>query len=195
MSGSPDGRAYLIGHGCTQRAPGWSCDWDHGDSAYLARTIAPPSPSTISDAASWEFFTGRGGASNWSASLADAVPLFEWLPHGAGIVTMTHNAALGVYITIVTTRSAKSDKVYDAYVLESAAVMGPFALVDYLYSFGEQGYFLNAVSKFWAPREWSGDTTVGILAYSADYTFDTIISPRAGRYGLVTTEMRLEPIP
>ena len=190
MAGSPDGRAYLIGHGCTQRAPGWSCDWNVGDSVYLARTTGPPTPGTISNASSWEFFAG--GTRGWSPALADAAPLFTWLPHGAGIVTMTRHDALGLYITFVTTPNAQDANVFDSYVLESEAPEGPFFLVSYLSRFGEQAYFLQAVTKFWGPAAWGGDPTVGVLAYSADYTFDTSISPRAGRYGLVTAEFRLE---
>jgi hypothetical protein len=190
MRGSPDGRAYLIGHGCTQRAPGWACDWEVGDTVYLARTTGPPSAATISDASSWQFFAGAG---QWSTALSDAAPLFEWLPHSTGIVTMTRNEALGLYVTFVSTPNAEDSNTYDAYVLESPAPEGPFALVDFLYQFGRQGYFLNAVSKFWAPNAWAGAPDVGILAYSADFTFNTDISPRAGRYGLVTAEMRLEP--
>ena len=191
MAGSPDGRAYLIGHGCTQRATGWTCDWEVGDTVFLARTKSAPSPATISDAGAWEFYAGAAGA--WSSALADAAPLFSWLPHGAGIVTMTRNSELGLYITVVSTPNAQDANTYDAYVLESENITGPFALVEYMHQFGTQGYFLNLVSKFWAPSAWASDPTVGILAYSADWSFNTEASPRGGRYGLVTAEVRLEP--
>jgi hypothetical protein len=193
MGGSPDGRAYLIGHGCVLRSLGWKCDWNVGDTVFLARTTGPPSPGTISaaGAAAWEFWAGEGRG--YSPNLTHAAPLFAWAPHGTGIVTMTWHAALGLYLTWVSTPNARDSNTYDAYLLESTAPEGPFFLVDYLYQFGKQGYFLNSVSKFAASGAWGGDPTTGILAYSADYTFNTEISPRGGRYGLVTAEFRVEP--
>lgn len=193
LGGSPDGRAYLIGHGCVIRAPGWACDWNVGDTVHLARTTGPPSAGAISAAASWEFWAGEGRG--YSPNLADAAPLFSWAPRGTGIVTMTRHEALGLYLTWVSTPNAADGNTFDAYVLESTAPEGPFFLVDYLPRFGQQAYFLNSVSKFTGDNSgaWGADPTVGILAYSADYTFNTMISPRGGRYGLVTAEFRVEP--
>jgi hypothetical protein len=62
-----------------------------------------------------------------------------------------------------------------------------------------QAYFLNFVSKFESQplpesaSKW-GEQELGpmqMLAYSADFTGNTVINPRGGRYGLVMSEVLL----
>ena len=48
------------------------------------------------------------------------------------------------------------------WVAEADALTGPWALVSYWAGFGDQGYFLNAPSPFWAGR-------TGWLWYSANW--------------------------
>ena len=58
---SPDGRAYLVGHGATAPDPNprvANLSWITGDEIYLARVR--PSPETINDLKSYEFFAGSG---------------------------------------------------------------------------------------------------------------------------------------
>ena len=192
MAASPDGRAYLIGHGCLNVSTS-RCDWQQGDSVFLARTRGPPAPATINMRESWEFFAG-GDA--WTSDLLQAQPLFQWaVPDGGhtGIVTMTYDAALGRFLTAVSTGSLtdhKNGSAFDSYVLESPSVTGPFAMAAYLQRFGAQAYFLNFVSKFSQVTALDGHTAM--LAYSADYTFGPARPvPSAGRYGLVLQEVSL----
>jgi alpha-L-fucosidase len=73
MEHSPDGKAYLVGHGATEpdmedRVANLS--WITGDQVYLCRVR--PSPETINDVTKYEFYGGRdeGGEKTNSASAA-----------------------------------------------------------------------------------------------------------------------------
>ena len=62
-----------------------------GDTVHLMRTIGSPSPETINNASSWQFYTGGNGAdATWSApgDVSAAQPLFTWL-NRTGVVTAT----------------------------------------------------------------------------------------------------------
>ncbi|HYA48324.1 MAG TPA: hypothetical protein VEG35_01380, partial [Burkholderiales bacterium] len=97
---SPDGRAYLVGHGATAPDPNprvANLSWITGDEIYLARVR--PSPETINDLKSYEFFAGSGpdGEPVWSADFSKIKPIFAWNNH-CGCVTMTFDAPLRKYL-------------------------------------------------------------------------------------------------
>ena len=54
---SPDGRAYMIGHGASKAHQPHS--WMQGSEVYLARTKVAPSPEVMSDGKFWEYYGGR----------------------------------------------------------------------------------------------------------------------------------------
>ena len=191
---SPDGRAYLLGKGCSANN-GVNCSFMTGDSAFLARTIQPLDAlgnlTALNVAANWEFFGGSGGP--WVPALADAQPLFEW-PTGVGGLTMTFNAALKRYFIV---SNLPGDRVhpkncaFDTALLESDAVTGPFRLVSYMRALGPQMYFQQLSSKFW-----SADGLTGALFSSGNWDGACITqgsNPPGERYGLVTTEVMLVP--
>ena len=65
MAHSPDGKAYLVGHGASR--PDANLAWIAGDQAYLARVT--PSVETINDPTAYEFFGGHDNQGNpiWTA--------------------------------------------------------------------------------------------------------------------------------
>lgn len=56
MRNSPDGKAYLVGHGAAQSSTARPI-WIRGDAVYIARVA--PSPDNINDRSKWEFFAGH----------------------------------------------------------------------------------------------------------------------------------------
>ena len=149
---SPDGRAYLIGHGASAEWQPQS--WMQGSEVYLARTKRPPAePNVMLDPAQWEFFAGHEdaaggrGVAKWSGSIGQAAPLFAW-ENKTGVVTMSYAAAIRKYLMIVGTPTERSgvgsmSGTFDTYILESDAITGPFRIVSYLQAFGPQAYFVN----------------------------------------------------
>ena len=199
-----DGRAYLLGKGCAQN-DGVHCSFMTGDSAFLARTRAPfasllaagggPNNASalaraLNDARTFEYWAGEA-AGGWAASLADAAPVFSW-PTGVGGVTMTYNAPLRRFIVVVNLpgdRVHPTDCFFDTYVLESARITGPFALVAYMPSLGPQMYFQHISSA-----SWSADGRTGALFSSGNWDGACATqgsNPPGERYGLVTTEFTL----
>jgi len=92
---SPDGRAYLVGKGCTAN-DGVHCSFMTGDAMYLARTRTPLATwggnlSNLNAFEEWEFYAGASDA--WAPTLAGSAPLLVW-PTGMGGITMTFNPAL-----------------------------------------------------------------------------------------------------
>ena len=133
---SPDGRAYLIAKGCSSN-DGLHCSFMTGDSAYLARTVLSMSrlsgtPAALNNASSWEFYAGQGAP--WAATLAGARPLFEW-PATVGGLTLTYMPQRKRFIIVCNLPSdhvRPTDASFDAYMLESASIDGPYALVTYM---------------------------------------------------------------
>jgi len=174
MEHSPDGKAYLVGHGATR--PDADQAWIQGDQAYLCRVT--PSPNTMNNPAAWEFFAGHDakGAPIWSKDFHAIKPLLEWNGR-IGHATITYNAPLKKYLmcitdggnTIGTSKSylLDSDTIspFNSYILESDTITGPWKLVTFMERFGEQAYFLNTPSKFI-----SDDGLTMWLCYSANFT-------------------------
>lgn len=149
MQYSPDGKAYLTCHGAVDpdSEPRLANDsWCTGDQIYMARVT--PSASTINDPTQYEFFAGNdaGGKATWTSSLAQAQPIISWNNH-LGCVSMTWFPPLNRYLTCITDGQTTADTM-NTIILESPTLTGPFGLVTFMTSFGEQAYFSNFPSKF-----------------------------------------------
>ena len=187
MAHSPDGKAYLVGHGATRADA--DCSWISGDQVYLARVT--PSAQHINDLSKYEFFAGRDEAGRpvWAREFKDIKPLLEWNDH-AGCVTVTYNAPLKKYLMCVTyggKRGGGGKTDYDTYILEASSIAGPWKLVTYLKAFGPQAYFVNIPSKFI-----SKDGRTMWLCYSANWSRKGAAgNPPGSRYALCLQEIRL----
>ncbi len=188
MQYSPDGKAYLVGHGAT--APHSHNGWIAGDQIYLARVT--PTPKTINDVRAWEFYAGKDarGRPRWSKRFADIRPVLEWRDH-LGNVAITYDAPLKKFL-LFTTHGWPSIGPFDTIVLEADQLTGPWHLVTYMKDFGPQGYFVNVPSKFI-----SKDGRTMWLAYSANF-WPTLfkdhpgpIDPPGGKYALTLHKIRL----
>jgi hypothetical protein len=192
MEHSPDGKAYLVSNGAVDPDPKprpANLSWITGDQINLARVT--PTPETINDAGQYEFFAGHdaGGKPLWTKAFERMKPLIDW-NNKCGCVTMTYNAPLKKYLLCVTDGWPTIHK-FDTYILESDEITGPWKLVTYMASFGEQGYFVNIPSKFI-----SSDGRTAWLCYSANFTSGTFgarlrSDPPGGRYGLCLQQLRL----
>jgi hypothetical protein len=190
MASSPDGKAYLVGHGATRSDA--EVAWIRGDQAYLLR--ATPSPATMNDPAAWEFFGGYDahGQPIWTRDFHAIKPLIEW--HGrVGHATMTYNAPLRKYLLIITD-GGNTISSFNTFVLESDSITGPWKLVTFMEKFGEQAYFVNLPSKFV-----SADGRMGWLCYSANfsnmgYGSKWVDNPPGSRYGMCLYEFRLNGV-
>jgi alpha-L-fucosidase len=192
MEHSPDGKAYLVGHGAVEpdmedRVANLS--WITGDQVYLCRVR--PSPEAINDAAQYEFFGGRDekGKAVWTKDFGLIKPLVEW-DNNMGCVTITYNAPLQRYLMCVTDGTNTVWK-FNTYILEADEITGPWRLVTYLKDFGEQAYFVNFPSKFIG-----GDGRTLWLCYAANFTNGWLgtnlkADPPGSRYGMCLQEVRL----
>ena len=189
---SPDGKAYLVGHGAmdadpTPRIAGNS--WIAGDAVYLARLT--PSPKNINDLGAYEFFAGResDGRPVWSGDFADIRPLLVWNDR-MGCATITYDAPLRKYLMCVTDGWPGVEDM-NSYILEADEITGPYKLVTFMNKFGRQGYFLNFPSKFI-----SADGRTAWLAYSANFHKSyfgnrTAADPMGSRYAWTLQELNL----
>mgnify|MGYP000991720789 CR=1 FL=1 len=182
MEHSPDGKAYLVGHGATR--PDAQLSWIGGDQVYLCRVT--PSPANMNDPARYEFFAGRdaAGQPKWSRDFADIRPLVEWQDR-TGCVTMTYIAPLRKYLMWITD-GFPTIATMNTWALESDRITGPWKLVTFMQKFGEQGYFVNIPSKFI-----SKDGRTAWLCYSTNFTRDQKTNPPGGRYAMSLQEIRL----
>jgi hypothetical protein len=165
MEHSPDGKAYLVGHGTTERDledRKANASWITGDQIYLCRVV--PSPETINNPAAYEFFAGNDadGKAIWSADFASIKPILEW-DNRLGCVTITYNAPLKKYLMCVTDGGTTESK-YNTGIFEADQMTGPWKLVSWMQDFGEQAYFVNIPSKFI-----SADGRTMWLCYSANF--------------------------
>ena len=215
MKHSPDGKAYLLGMGATDKDPkprpcikpgppgkafqlNPGCDggfahanlsWITADQVYLARVT--PSPETINRLGAYEFFAGHNkeGKPLWTGDFEKIKPLIEWNNH-MGCVTATYVPGLKKYLMCITDGWPTVAKM-TSYILEADKITGPWRMVVYMKDFGEQAYFLNFPSKFV-----SDDGRTLWLCYSANFSpgwngVKLKFNPPGGRYGLCLHEVRL----
>ncbi len=191
MEHSPDGKAYLVGHGAER--PEADCSWISGDSIYMARVT--PSVDTVNDRTKYEFFCGRDDKEKaiWSTDFSKISPLAQWRDN-AGCVTMTYNEPLKKYLMCVTygqKRGGGGKADYDTYILESSQITGPWRMVKYFKSFGPQAYFVNIPSKFI-----SADGKTVWLCYSSNWSRQKEKgNPPGSGYRLCLQEIRLDVKP
>jgi len=189
---SPDGKAYLVGHGALDNDPTprvANNSWIAGDAVYLARVT--PSPKNINDPKAYEFFAGFDSAQKpvWSNNFADIKPLLVWDDH-MGCTTITYNAPLHKYLMCITDGWPGVANM-NSYILEADQLTGPYRLITYMRNFGPQGYFLNFPSKFIG-----ADGRTLYLSYSANFHKDyfanrAIANPLGSRYAWCLQEVKL----
>ena len=192
MQYSPDGKAYLVGHGATDPDPkprDANLSWITGDQIYMARVT--PSVQNMNDASKYEFFGGHdaSGRAIWTRDFSRIRPLVDW-NNNTGCVTMTYDAPLRKYLLVITDGGNTISK-FNTYILESGQLTGPWRLVVYLRHFGEQGYFVNFPSKFIGK-----DGRSAWLCYAANFTNGYLHTnyrddPPGGGYGMTLQEVRL----
>ena len=192
MEHTPDGKAYLVGHGAVEPDPKprfANLSWITGDQIYLVRV--EPSLATINDASAYEFFAGHDAAGKpvWTGDFTRIKPLLEW-NNNAGCVTVTYNAPRRKYLMCVTDGWPTCARM-NSYVLEADRITGPWRMICYWKDFGEQAYFLNFPSKFI-----SRDGNTLWLCYSGNFARDwngekILANPPGSRYGLVLQEVKL----
>ena len=194
MQYSPDGKAYLVGHGAIDPDPEprpANLSWGTGDQIYMARVL--PSPQNINDMAKYEFFAGHDAKGNpiWTHDFSKIKPLVDW-NNNCGSVTMTYDPGLKKYLMCIIDAGNTISRI-NTYILESNRVTGPWKLVVYMHNFGEQAYFVNIPSKFI-----SADGRTAWLCYSSNFTnsylhTDFKDDPPGGGYGMVLQEFKLLP--
>ena len=192
MQYSPDGYAYLVGHGAVDPDPSprpANLSWITGDQIYLARV--KPTIHNMNNRAKYEFFAGYDGRQRpiWTHDFARIKPLVDWNNH-CGCVTMTYNAPLKKFLMCITDGGNSISK-FNTYILESEHVAGPWKLAVYMREFGEQAYFVNIPSKFISP-----DGRTAWLCYAANFTNLYVPThyrdlPSGGGYGMTLEEINL----
>jgi hypothetical protein len=188
MELSPDGKAYLVGHGSAR--PRHHATWASGDAIYLARV--PLTPGSANDPSQYEFSAGRvKGTDVWSNDYADARPIFVWNGK-TGPVSMTYSQAHRRYLMWITA-GGRGGETMDSYLLESPNPTGPWQWVTYLRRFGTQAYFLNFPTRFLA-----NDGSTAWLCYSANHSnryggLDLPADPPGSGYALCLQELELLP--
>jgi len=187
MAHSPDGKAYLVGHGSTepdQEDRNANLSWITGDQIYLCRV--KPSPSNINDESKYEYFAGHddNGQALWSWDFENLRPLVDW-DNNCGCVTITYNAPLKRFLMCVTD-GWPTIQTMNTYILESDSITGPWKLVSYMKDFGVQAYFVNFPSKFISP-----DGRTAWLCYSGNFTRNQPVNPPGGKYAMSLHEIHL----
>jgi hypothetical protein len=194
MQYSPDGKAYLVGHGVTDPDPmprPANLSWGTGDQIYLVRV--PPSVRNINDLSKYEFFAGHdaSGEPVWVSDFSGIRPLVDW-NNNCGCVTMTYNPGLKKFVLCITDAVNTISRT-NTYLLESDRITGPWKLAVYMRHFGEQAYFVNIPSKFISP-----DGRTAWLCYASNFT-NAYLEPKykddppGGGYGMVLQEFKLLP--
>lgn len=189
---SPDGYAYLAGHG-TYDTDGIA-NWCSGDAISLARVH--PSIGSMNDPTAWEFYGGSGsdGVPIWTNEFARIQPIIRW-PGGAGCINITYHSVLKRYFAFICGGWYDGDSgTYNLWVVEAKTLTGPWFTVSVLRgNFGGQGYFVCMPSKFNR-----GDSRNIILFYSSNWSLDrpgipTVIESNgpSGAYSLCVAEFEL----
>ncbi len=194
MEHSPDGKAYLVGHGAVVDDPKprpANLSWITGDQVYMARV--KPSIKNMNDKSKYEFFGGNdtSGRPMWTTDFSRIKPLVEW-NNNMGVVTMTYDAPLKKYLMCITDGGNTISR-FNTYILESTEITGPWKMVAYMHNFGEQAYFVDIPSKFI-----SKDGKTMWLAYAANFTNGFLHTgfrsdPPDSDYGLTLQEIKLLP--
>ena len=192
MQYSPDGNAYLVGHGAIDPDPSprpANLSWITGDQIYMARV--KPSIENMNNRAKYEFFAGYDARQRpiWTRDFSRIRPLVDW-NNNCGCVTMTYNAPLRKFLMCITDGRDTISK-FNTYILESDHVTGPWKLVVYMREFGVQAYFVNIPSKFIGP-----DGRSAWLCYAANFTNGYLHTnypdiPPGGGYGMTLQEIKL----
>ena len=180
MEYSPDGYAYLIGHG-TEDING-VVNWCSGDAIFMARV--KPSVETINNSASYEYYAGTNKENQplWSKSFGDIKPIISWKGH-CGVCHMTYHSVLKKYFCMMCVGPYDGNYGdYDYWIAESDSPWGPWKKVAYLEKFGSQGYFMTMPSKF------NNSKDKLILFWSADWAEGYKSDPPGSRYGLCVGE-------
>jgi hypothetical protein len=187
MEFSPDGKAYLIGHGSSRSQH--QASWASGDAIFLGRVSL--GVSSINDPGQYEFFAGHAldGSDVWTNDYAASEAIFSW-PERVGPVSMTFSRAHDRYLMWITA-GGRGEGTMDSYLLEAKSPTGPWRWVTYLRRFGVQAYFLNFPSRFLAV-----DGSTGWLCYSANHSnryggLDLPEEPPGSGYGLCLQEVQL----
>jgi len=165
LENSPDGKAYLVGHGAIDNDPFPQIannSWVAGDAVYLSRVS--PSPETMNNLSKYEFFCGydKGGEAMWTNNFSLIKPLLEWNNH-MGCTNITYDKPLNKYLMCVIDGWPGIGNM-QTYLMEADRITGPYRLITYMKNFGEQGYFATIPSKFI-----SKDGKSFWLSYSANF--------------------------
>jgi hypothetical protein len=138
---SPDGRAYMVTHGCDPETAGLNCSWTSGSGMYMLRSRARLTPASANDASAWEFWSAPG---QWADDVQAAAPVFSW-PSRVGTPYVTWSAHLGRFLLfsrspgVMTPDGLGEGLTKDLYVAESVSLEGPWRLVAFLPQFGPEG--------------------------------------------------------
>jgi len=190
MELSPDGKAYLIGHG---GAPSPNIQaWMLGDNIHMARVL--PTVEHIADKSKWEFYAGGNGAdAKWvTGDVAAAVPMLDWVHH-TGTTTMTYFPGIKKYIltTSTATNWPMMTEQFDTYFMESDSITGPWSIVTYMSKFGPEAYFVNHPSKFSAVRaNTTSKSYDAFLMYSANFAYHNGAEPPNSGYHMNLQQAR-----
>ena len=195
MEHSPDGYAYLIGHGTT--APEGMSNWSTGDAVFLGRVT--PTPEAINNKSSYEYFAGRksNGSPSWSTNFADIKPLFLWASR-CGMTYITYFPKIKKYVAVVCAgwpNGGGSQR--DAWIAEADALWGPWSIVTYWDAFAASAYYAQIPSKFIKPDGsfvlfysggWGGPTPIPRELQKES----TLVDYPSAQYTLCVAEFQLE---
>jgi hypothetical protein len=202
LNNSPDGKAYLVAFGAKAELAATrpkqtsiskttleNPHWNWGDCVYLLRVT--PTPATINDASSYEFFAGNDavGKPFWTHDFSRIKPVVEWPDH-MGQVSVTYVPALKKYIMCVGDGRDYFGH-YNSYFLESSSVTGPWRIVTYWGSFGTQAYFVNIPSKFVGTTVENGSLKAWIV-YSANFSGRQTPDPPDSRYAMCLRQILIK---
>lgn len=146
MEHSPDGLAYLVGHGTCD--PKGVSNWSSGDALFLARVS--PTIEAMNNPSAYEYFAGpdRSGKPLWSRKFSRLRPVFEW-PCRCGLPSITYFPSIRKYLAVFCVGWPDGvDGQYDTWIAEADALHGPWSLVTYWNAFADQAYFAQIPSKF-----------------------------------------------
>jgi hypothetical protein len=202
LKNSPDGKAYLVGFGAdaalaatrpkqatpNPHLPYENPNWNWGDCIYLLRVT--PSPATINDASSYEYYAGKDAAGKpaWTRDFSKIKPLVEW-PDNMGQVTVTYVPALRKYLMCVTDGKNYAGP-FNAYFLESSDLTGPWRIAAYWTAFGKQAYQVHLPSKFLGTAVKDGTLTAWIV-YSANFN-STQVDPPDSKYAMCLRQVSIK---